>query len=231
MCGRMTLTTDDYDSVARELDAVVSRELRELYRPRYNVAPGDVHWIVCRADEQRILRGATWGWFRDDGGLLVNARAENVARSPTHRVAFLRGRCGVVADGFFEWSGPRSDRRPWWFHRPDGGLLVLAGLFDDVVDPATGESTRRFTVLTTEANREVSDVHDRMPVILPLPGLRDWLSSDDEQRLGQLLRPSPDATLVARPVSKLVNKTGNDAPECIEPVPAPPRQGSLFDKV
>ena len=225
----MTLTTDDYDSVARELDAVVSRGLRERFRARYNVAPGDEHWIVCRYDEDRVLRGATWGWLRDDGGMLVNARAENVARSPTHRVAFLRGRCGVVADGFYEWNGPRNDRQPWWFCRPDRGLLVLAGLFVDGIDPVTRQATRRFTVLTTDANREVSSVHDRMPVILPHGHLSEWLGSSDEHRLAQLLRPSPDATLVVRPVSKLVNKTGNDEPACIEAIPAPARQTSLFD--
>lgn len=227
------MTTDDYESVARELDALVSETVRKRFRRRYNVAPGDEHWIVCDENQERVVLDATWGLFRDEGGLLVNARSENVARSPTHRVPFLRGRCGVIADGFYEWNGPRSDRQPWWFHRSGGGLLILAGLFVDAVDPATRTPMRRFTVLTTDANREVSAVHDRMPVILSKEHLAEWLRQPpdgiDEHRLAQLLRPSPDATLAVRPVSKLVNKTGNDEPACIEPIATPPKQGSLFD--
>ncbi len=229
MCGRMTLTTDDYESVARELHAVVSRELREQFRPRFNVAPGDRHWILCAADGERLIRGATWGFLRDDGGLLINARSETAAQRPSFRVPFLRSRCCVVADGFYEWSGPRTDRRPWWFRPSDGGLLLLAGLFVDVVDPATRQPERRFTVLTTEPNREVRDVHDRMPAVLSIGEIDAWLHDQDADALRGLLRPRADGTLAVRPVSKFVNRADHDEPRCIEPVPPPPRQRSLFD--
>jgi putative SOS response-associated peptidase YedK len=63
--------------------------------------------------------------------------------------------------------------------------------------------------------------------------LAEWLRQPpdgiDEHRLAQLLRPSPDATLAVQAVSKRVNKPGNDEPACIEPIPTPPEQGSLFE--
>ncbi|MFY0532790.1 SOS response-associated peptidase family protein [Nannocystis pusilla] len=35
-------------------------------------------------------------------------RAESAATAPSSREVFARGRCGVLADGFYEWSGPKS---------------------------------------------------------------------------------------------------------------------------
>lgn len=229
MCGRMTLTTDDYDSVARELEAVVSDELRREFRPRYNVAPADRHWILSHEDGGRQLGGATWGFFRDDGGLVVNARSERVGHSPLYRVPFLRSRCLVVADGFYEWNGPRGDRQPWWFRPAEGRLLLLAGLYVDVIDPETRRPARRFTVLTTRANPDVSEIHGRMPSIVPVAKAGEWLTSSDEDTLQQLLLPLPAGSLSVQPVSRHVNRAENDDPRCIEAVPAPPRQGSLFE--
>jgi putative SOS response-associated peptidase YedK len=229
MCGRMTLTTDDYDSVARELEAVVSDELRRDFRPRYNVAPADRHWILSYEDDVRRLGGATWGFFRDDGGLVVNARSERVTHSPVYRVPFLQTRCLVIADGFYEWNGPRGERQPWWFRPVEGRLLLLAGLYVDVIDPETRRPDRRFTILTTRASPDVSEIHGRMPSIVPIQLVGDWLTGSDEGVLQGMLSPRPQGSLAVQPVSKHVNRAENDDPQCIEPVPAPPKQGSLFD--
>jgi putative SOS response-associated peptidase YedK len=226
----MTLTTDDYESVARELDAVVDPEVAAHFVPRFNVAPSDLHWIVRPGPggSPRVLMGARWGFARDDGGLWVNARAERLATSPAHRPAFVNGRCIVIADGFFEWSGPREDRRPWWLHRADRGLLLFAGLVQDEIDATTRRAERRFTVVTTSANADVRPLHGRMPALIRGADLGAWLTGADEHALRELLRPAPAGTLVATPVGKRVNRVDNDDPECIAPVPAPPRQGSLF---
>jgi putative SOS response-associated peptidase YedK len=46
MCGRFTLTVGDIDEAARAFGAEVEREHARLYRPRWNIAPTDPHWIV-----------------------------------------------------------------------------------------------------------------------------------------------------------------------------------------
>ena len=229
MSGRMTLTTGDYDSVARELEAVATDEIREAFVARYNVAPSDRHWIVSQERGSRILGGATWGFLRDDDGLIVNARSENVERRPTYRVPFLRTRCVVIADGFYEWSGPRENRQPWWFHRPNRGLLLIAGLYVDVVDPDSGRPNRRFTVLTTEANEDVAPVRRRMPAIIPREQLDRWLGDGSEDELRTLLQPLANESLTVHAVSDHVNRPDHDDPSCIEAIPTPPKQGSLFD--
>lgn len=239
MCGRFTLTTADYVSVGQALDADFSRSLAEIYRPRFNVAPSDSHWIIClepQAPRPAVTRG-TWG-FSSPHGPLINARSETMAQRPTFRDAVWGGRCGVAADGFLEWSGPKGARQPYWFHRPDKTPFVFAGLYRDDINPDSGEVSRQFTVLTTRPNPLVAPHHDRMPVILDRRGSDAWLRFSPKTRtpeavsgIRQLLVPTAAQSLVSTPVSRRVSDVRNDDPQCLDPVepPAPPpEQKSLF---
>ncbi len=233
MCGRFTLTTDDYEGVARALEADVDPAAAPIYRARFNVAPTDRHFIVVADRERRVLQPAVWG-FAGDGHVSINARVETAHARPMFREAFWTARCGVAADGFFEWTGPKNARQPLWFHRPDRGLFVFAGLWHDEVDEASGEVTRRFTILTTRPNAVVAPYHDRMPVILDAASVGRWLDvSGPRGRAGidalrPLLQPVGDDFLVCDEVDRRVGDPRNDDPACIEPPQArAPEAGQL----
>ncbi|MBV1857979.1 MAG: SOS response-associated peptidase [Nannocystaceae bacterium] len=239
MCGRFTLTTADYVSVGTALDADFNPSLRASYQPRFNIAPSDSHWIVCLqpdAPKPELIIG-TWG-FPSPHGPMINARSETMHLRPTFRDAVWRQRCGVVANGFLEWSGPKGARQPYWFHRPDDAPFVFAALYRDELDPASGEVSRKFAVLTTRPNALVSPHHDRMPVILDRRGSDAWLRWSPDTRtpeavreLRGLLVPTADEWLVSTPVSRRVSDVRNDDPECLHPVDPPtppPEQQSLF---
>jgi putative SOS response-associated peptidase YedK len=240
MCGRFTLTRRDFDKMARELDAEVRPEDAASYRPRYNIAPTDAHWIVREKRERRELLPAKWGlvnsWAKDAKGAArqINSRSESAMKRPAFRDAFVERRCVVPADGFFEWIGAKESRRPIWFHAPDGGLLLFAGLYESWLNPETTEWMRSFTILTTEANDVVAPVHDRMPVIVPWEQVEEWIFVPAEgreahaERLVGMLRPAAHDVLVATEVSRRVNSVANDDEGCLEPAnnsesAAPPR--------
>ena len=220
MCGRFTLTHREARQLAAELG--VSVEVLMGYRPRYNIAPTDPHWIVRTRYEDREVLPAKWGlinfWMTDRKQAFknINARAETVQRLPTFREAFARRRCVVPADGFFEWTGPKEDRRPLWFHRPDGGLIYFAGLYESW-RPTPGEKERTFTIVTTTPNALMEPVHNRMPVILEDESVDEWLyGRQTPDALMELLRPAREDLLVATAVSTRVNSVKNDDPECLE---------------
>ena len=205
MCGRFSLSKRELVEIADWLEAELAAEVAAQYRPRYNVAPTDTHFIARSDGTRRVILLARWGF--SDEKPLINARAESVAEKPSFREAFARRRCVVPADGFFEWRGEKKSRRPIWFHPPDGGLLAFAGLWEP------GRDGPRFTILTTEANATVAPVHDRMPVILPPSCIGEWLAA----RHAELLVPAAPEVLLATPVSSRVNSVANDDPACLEP--------------
>ena len=142
MCGRFTLTRQEAEELAAELGVPV--ESLSNYRPRYNIAPTDQHWIVRTKYEERELLSARWGlvnsWANDGkrAAQQINARAESLAARPAFKDAYAKRRCVVPADGFFEWVGAKGARQPIWFHRLDGGLLLFAGLYESW-QPKPGE--------------------------------------------------------------------------------------------
>src|SRR5271155_4498903 len=118
MCGRFTLTRQDRRELA-EILGVNENDLRD-YRPRFNIAPTDQHFIITSEFERRKARYARWGlvsrWAKDNSraSQCINAKAETLEQRSTFREAFQRRRCVIPADGFYEWvlvlrtSGSRS---------------------------------------------------------------------------------------------------------------------------
>jgi putative SOS response-associated peptidase YedK len=234
MCGRFTLTVHQLEEVVAAVDVTLDPTAAAAYRPRYNIAPGNRHWLLRSGLAQRELVPASWGlvnsWARDPavGYRQINARAESLASKPAWRVAFRERRCLIPADGFYEWSGPAKDRRPIWFHAPGRAVFWLAGLWEDWTSPATGEVRTTFTIVTTPSSPPVAEVHDRMPAIVPATAFDGWLRGPSP---AELLRPASSGTLVARPVSKRVNTPGHDDSDCLELDAerlVAPKQGTLF---
>jgi putative SOS response-associated peptidase YedK len=234
MCARFTLAVPDLASLGRMLAAEVDPALTALYRPRYNVAPSDVHLVLRERAGRRELIPAVWGlvnrWSKEPKGAAghVNARSEGVRSKPAFREAFARRRCVVPADGFYEWTGPKGARRPIWFSPAAGGLLHLAGLYESWRDPADGELHPTFTILTTAANDAVAPIHDRMPAILAPEDLGAWLAAEhgDGAWAEALLRPAPPGVLSARPVSPRVNSVAHDDASLLRAEPSE-AQGTL----
>ena len=228
MCARMTLTIETIEEIADMLDAEVAPDDARRHRRRYNVAPSDVHWVLDYGADRRVLTPAHWGYVPTSPQRgtararkpLINVRGEQVASGHGFREAFASRRCAVVIDGFFEWN---KQRAPFWYHRADGGLILLAGLYHDVL---AGEHEQRFTVLTTRPNKLISIIHDRMPVIVPEARVDDWLTAPPAAAAA-LIAPAPEDALIATPVSRRVNSVKNDDAACLA-APQPDAQGSLF---
>ena len=225
MCGRFTLTRQEAEELAAELGVPV--DSLPNYRPRYNIAPTDQHWIVRTKYEEREVLPALWGlintWAKDRkrAAAQINARVETLETRSAFKDAFKRRRCLVPADGFFEWVGAKDARRPIWFHRSNGGLIFFAGLYESwQPEPEVWERT--FTIVTTDANETVEPVHDRMPVILDAEGAEAWMYADEEDadKLRGLLVPAQPDLLIATPVSTLANSVKNDDASILEEQPS-----------
>jgi putative SOS response-associated peptidase YedK len=227
MCGRFTLTYRERQHLAEELGVNVEEINDADYKPRYNVAPTDPHWIVRMRYEEREILPAKWGlintWAKDAkrAAKQINARAETIATNSAFRDAFARRRCVVPADGFYEWIGAGKTRQPIWFHRRDGKLILFAGLYESW--PQTPDSWQRtFTIITTTPNNLMAPIHDRMPVILSGDDVDYWLDprEEDTESLKALLAPPPEDLLAKLSVSQRVNSVKNDDPACLEPAEA-----------
>jgi putative SOS response-associated peptidase YedK len=223
MCGRFA-----QQRPASELAEIFAAEpLADDLGPRFNVAPTDEALVVVERDDRRAITAYHWGliphWAESAkvGSRMFNARAETLTSSPAFRDAFIRKRCLVPVDGFYEWKREGTVRQPFLIGRTDGTPLTLAGLWAGWRDPATERVVRTFTIVTSRPNDQMADIHSRMPVVVPEEIWPLWLHPlTDPSELRALLEPNDDVALRIQPVSRLVNDVRNDGPELIEPLEA-----------
>jgi putative SOS response-associated peptidase YedK len=185
--------------------------------------------IVRRTEGERHFALVRWGlipsWVKDPRtlSLLINARGESVVDKPAFRAAMKRRRCLFPADGFYEWRVDGGRKRPYFVQRKGGGLLAFAGLWETWTGP-NGEEQQTAAIVTTDANRTLAAIHDRMPVIIEPAGFDFWLDSDkvDAKTAAAMIAPAPESLLEAYEISPAVNRVANDSAALIEPLTARP---------
>ena len=202
----------------------------ETLRVSYNIAPTQ-HTYVVTNDQPERLQYITWGlvphWSNDgkNKGRLINARREGIETKPSFRIPIRKRRCLVPADSFYEWRREGVRKIPYRIFLENGGLMLFAGIWDVWYSGDYGLKT--FSIITTDANKDVSAIHNRMPVILTnMEEQKRWLETEDLDDILGLLQAPPEGILNRYRVSDLVNSVVNNSPELHYEVPEAP---ALFE--
>jgi putative SOS response-associated peptidase YedK len=206
----------------------------DKYRPSYYYHAFGLPELpaVCSTDPGK-LRMLRWGlipsWTRsiDDANEIryktFNARSESLDVKPSFRGPVRSKRCVIPVRGFYEWQHAEKIKIPWYICHFNDEILSLAGIFDEWLESSTGEKYSTFSIITTDANDLMAEIHNsgkRMPAILTRDSEKDWISQSlpYDELLG-LLRPSPDDMLKAHTISPLINDRNADRnnPDIIKP--------------
>lgn len=187
----------------------------------WNIKPTQHVQIACHEAGDFIATSARWWfvphWFKGDvkdwKQTTFNARIETAAEKPTFRTAWKASRCAIPAIGYYEWSGPKNDRRPNYITvETNTPLMFFAGLHSKLND-----GTRTCTILTREPAQQISHIHNRMPVILAQDELASWIKGESKTTVAQ---ETLGAGWDGRFKYHEVRKIGRDdnGPELIEPI-------------
>lgn len=237
MCGRF-VSSSSPERIAAYFGA---EQNVDTLGQNFNVAPtNDIYGVVADAEGERELQSFHWGlipsWAKERkiGNKMINARSETIAQKPAFKGVFKKRRCIIPMDGFYEWAagvegGPVTKagklvKRPHYIHRADGDPLAVAGIWavwrDKEEDP-NGPWLHSASVVTTSANEFMSQIHDRMPVILPSAMWDMWLDPTNDQidMLSALLVPAPENLLTMHEVSTDVNNVRNKGDHLTDPLP------------
>ncbi len=222
MCGRYTLKEElielegYFDAAAVEFD----------YRPNYNVAPTHEMPVVFQEPENNShqIKPFRWGllpfWAKDKkmGYKMINARGETIDTKKSYKSCFKKQRCLVPASGFYEWKGKKGNKTPFYIHPTKEPLFAFAGIYSLWEDPVEKQIIPNFSIITTEANKPMQELHHRMPAMLLKGEWQPWLdpANDDTNGLKVLIRPYPDDGIEFYQVSKAVNNVRNNEAGLLE---------------
>lgn len=158
-----------------------------LFKPKSDVNAFDYPLNPVIIDEKpKIITHYNWGlipfWANDKEirKYTLNAKIETVEEKPSFRHS-VEKRCLVIANGYYEWQWLDSkgkEKQKYEIGLPGEELFALAGLYSHWVDKYSGELINSYTLLTTEANPLLSEIHNhskRMPVVLKRGDESSWL--------------------------------------------------------
>jgi putative SOS response-associated peptidase YedK len=229
MCGRLDQndTARNYASAFGWADAIFDSESQ----PSFNAAPGTFRPVLHVQNGQQRVDDVFWSYRPSWAAnatlapgkkripIAVNAKVEKL--TGVYWKPLLRGGRGIVcASGWYEWTGPKGAKQPWHIHRKDREPLYLLALA--CFGPATERREEAgFVLVTADSMGGMVDIHDRRPVAVSAEDARRWLDP---------ALPPEAAANIARtamldsemfewtPVSKELNRAGNDGAHLVEPI-------------
>ena len=215
MCGRYVSP----DEAAYEREWSHIPRLTNIFQS-FNVAPSTEPPVILNAGGIAQIYKPRWQFQRRGSDKKhVNARAETVFEKWTFRESARDKRCIVPVAGWYEWDRKVEPRQPYYHSRSDGRSFGLAGIWA-VAGENSNDLVMNFCILTVAANEWAAPIHHRMPLILQSDNYDAWLARDTaiSEAMSVIDKPFDDGGFEAYPVSRFVNKPGNDSPECIKRV-------------
>jgi putative SOS response-associated peptidase YedK len=213
MCGRYELTDVKLASKFRGYE----HNFVDL-QPNFNVAPTQTMPVATVVNGHKQLELMHWGIPRmigpDKVKEIINTRADK-AFERFWGSTVLHKRCLVPANGFYEWKTTSEGKQPYFIHPTDQDTFAFAGIWSEW-KTKEGEVLRTYSIMTTEPNKVMQDIHNRMPVILHEEDYDNWLTETDDRKIIEpLLRPYEDNRLEAYMVDKTVNSVRNNSKDLL----------------
>ena len=219
MCGRFGFTKPKEQIMKRFSLERAPEHLSALY----NIAPSQNAPVILNKFPNELVLcrfGLVPSWSKESttSYTMINARGETILEKPTYKRLIKSKRCLVISDGFYEWQKKSDKKTPYRIILKNEEPFAMAGIWDH-----WGEGENEFfsfAIITTSANKLVSAIHDRMPVLLDPEDESKWLQDTPMNFVLSMLRSYPAEKMDAYPISNLVNSPANNSPEIIKPLTA-----------
>lgn len=170
MCGRYNFTVEQSDEIREMLEKLNAKTHGKEVRTGEVYPKNQVPLLIKeQGGIEPVL--SIWGFPKfDKKGVIINARSETAFEKRTFRDSVISRRCIIPSTGFYEWD---SEKRKYMFRMEGLNVLYMAGLYNYYQDEM------RFVILTTKANESISDVHHRMPLVIPKDEIDTWIMDDE----------------------------------------------------
>ena len=202
MCGRYTINIG-----RKRFEAIYQVQAPLEFAPRFNVAPTQRVPIIRQDASGLEATMLAWG-ITSHNKPIINARSETALEKPLFKDAMRNRRCIVPASGWYEWREVDGKKQAYHLKLENQEAMAFAGIW----------TQDQFSILITSANKAISHIHNRMPVILSRERWQVWLSNTSLEQIETMLESYDSRVMDAYPVSNSVGNVKNDEMGLIEPL-------------
>lgn len=176
----------------------------------------------CITEKEEII-SMNWGlvpsWYRGQNiheiaSKTLNARIETLGEKASFKHLIRTHRCIVPSTGFFEFQLNGNQKKPYFIYPKHEIFFHMAGLYDTWMNIVTRSVYSSFTLVTTEANALMAEIHNtkkRMPLLLNSDDILPFLHGEMDFTSIQTLDAGD---MSAHPVNKrILLGSNNNIPE------------------
>ena len=229
MCGRYVVSFSESD-IKKKFHFKKTQKI-EL---NFNIFPGSFAPIILNIKKNTLLVNSHWGfersWIKKNSSknYIYNARLEDIFKKETFKDIFYSQRCLVPVSGFYEWSGPKNNRNPYYIKDVKESIIYFAGLWEERRSSLdySKANTRKdqgieyaFLILTVESTKPLKNIHHRMPVIVDNYFSDIWLSGEGSEYSSEVFEKNIRYDIV--PVDKKINNINYEGSPNVKSISKP----------
>lgn len=181
MCGRFEnkIREDWMMEKLAEFDFKIFLKNIGEERKKENIAPTNSIFALIKEDENFLGENNIWGIkFSDESPLIFNSRIETISEKHFWKMLFDRNRCIVPMSAFYEWKKEKSKKIPYRIFLKNEDMFFVPALFNK-----DKKGKKSISLITTEPNEFMKNIHNRMPVILNIKDAIEYLTGDAEKNI------------------------------------------------
>ena len=179
----------------------------------YNISPSQFSTIITNNNIFEF-DNAYWGFNffsknDDTYKTVINSRIETINEKILFKDSYLKRKCIIPTNGYFEWFKINNKSTPFFIHLPYADTIFLAGIWK------YSDNNKIFSIITKPANNELNKIHDRMPILFSQNEANLFLTNTNYQISLNFISEIED-DLDYFEVSSFVNNPKNNSKKCIQ---------------
>ena len=152
-----------------------------------NISPSDLIINLSQKDGKIVLEVSNWGIkFKADSPLIFNSRIETIKEKSYWKNLFDKNKCLVPMTGFYEWKKSGKRKIPYKIFLPNDEVFFVPAVSTNI------NNQKCLSLVTTEPNSFMKNIHRRMPVILNKEQVKDFFTNDVKKNI-DLCKPLADS--------------------------------------
>ena len=190
-------------------------KVNNLVKDSYNIAPSQNVNLIFNHSNELILDSMKWGYSffnkqTNNQQNVINSRIETINEKILFKDSFIKRRCIVIANGYYEWKKINNDKIPFLISIPILETIFFAAIwrFENI----NNNRVPVCCILTKEANDRIKSIHGRMPIIYSANDALTFLKKKENKIENSNLENDLDYYTV----SKKINNPQNNSIDCVE---------------
>ena len=186
----------------------------------YNISPSNLINVIYKNNNSIYIDNLFWSFsyfnkLNNITQFVINARIETIVSKYLFKESFIKRKCLIISNGYFEWKKIDNTKQPYFISIPKNELMFFGGIWRQEIK--NNVKTNVVCIITKDANEDLSKIHSRMPLIMSHNEGLEFLNDNDNRFLENNKSVFED-DIDYYPVSKIVNNPKNNDENCIKEI-------------